>query len=57
MSNQESDSSSEYGWRESDGDAKPSSSRKKLLIALIVMVIIMGSPWWITAIPEFGFTR
>ncbi|MDA0230804.1 MAG: hypothetical protein O3B21_11540 [Proteobacteria bacterium] len=57
MSSQEPESSSNYGWRESDGDSKPGGNRKKLIFAVIAMVIIMGSPWWMTAIPQFGFSN
>lgn len=57
MSTPDSDSSSDYGWR--DSETKPASrmSLKKAIISIIVLVIIMGSPWWVTAIPQFGFTN
>jgi len=57
MSSQEPESSSDYGWRESDGDSRFGGNRKKLIIAIIAMAIIMASPWWVTAIPQFGFTN
>ena len=57
MSSQEPESSSDYGWRESEGNSRFGGNRKKILIAVIAMVIIMGSPWWVTAIPQFGFTN
>ena len=57
MNSQEPESSSNYGWRESEGDSRFGGNRKKILIAVIAMVIIMGSPWWVTAIPQFGFTN
>ena len=57
MSSQEPETSSDYGWRESDGDSKFGGNRKKTIIAVVVMAIILASPWWVTAIPQFGFTN
>lgn len=57
MSSQEPETSSDYGWRESDGDSKFGGNRKKIIIAVVVMAIILASPWWVTAIPQFGFTN
>jgi hypothetical protein len=57
MSTPDSDSSSDYGWRDSDSKTTSRLPAKKALIAIIVMIVIMGSPWWITVIPSFGFTN
>ena len=57
MSTQEPESSSEYGMRESEGESRPGGSRMKILLAIIALVLVMGSPWWVTAIPQFGFTN
>ncbi len=29
---------------------------RKLIMALVLLIVVLGSPWWLTAIPEFGFT-
>jgi len=57
MSSPDSDSSSDYGWRDSETKSTSRMSLKKAIISIIVLVIIMGSPWWLTAIPQFGFTN
>ncbi len=57
MSSQETETSSNYGGRDSDGGSRLGGNRKKMIIAIIAMVVIMGSPWWVTAIPQFGFTN
>jgi len=57
MTSQDPETSSDYGWRESDGQSSSRFSLKKTLIAIAMLVVIMGSPWWVTAIPEFGFTE
>lgn len=57
MSDQQPDSSSESGWSESEGSSRFGGSKRKMLITLIVLVVILGSPWWVTAIPQFGFTN
>lgn len=55
MSTPDSDSSSGYGTGGSGKTTRLPAT--KILIALIVMVVIMGIPWWLTLIPEFGFTN
>jgi hypothetical protein len=57
MSTPDSDSSTDYGWREPETKSTSRMSLKKAIISIIVLVIIMGSPWWLTAIPQFGFTN
>ena len=57
MSSQEPESSSDYGMHESDSNSRFGGNRKKLIIAIMAMAIIMASPWWVTAIPQFGFTN
>ena len=57
MSSQEPESSSDYGMHESDSNSRFGGNRKKLIIAILAMAIIMASPWWVTAIPQFGFTN
>ena len=57
MSDQQPESSSESGLRESEGSSSFVGSKRKMLITLIVTVVILGSPWWVTAIPQFGFTN
>ncbi len=57
MSSQEPESSPDYGMHESAGDSRVGGNRIKLIIAILAMTIIMASPWWVTAIPQFGFTN
>ncbi len=57
MSTPDSDSSSDYGWRDSDAETTSRMPIKKAIIAIVVLVVIIGSPWWVTAIPQFGFTN
>ena len=57
MSSPEPESSSDYGWRESDGSSRLGGNKIKLIIAVVVMAAILASPWWVTAIPQFGFTN
>ena len=45
---------------DSTDDTKGTTPRlpaRMVLIAIVVLVAIMGSPWWVTAIPQFGFTN
>tara|TARA_B100000530_G_C15519572_1_gene314010 strand:- start:11 stop:181 length:171 start_codon:yes stop_codon:yes gene_type:complete len=45
---------------DSTDDTKGTTARlpaRMVLIAIVVLVAIMGSPWWVTAIPQFGFTN
>lgn len=57
MSSQETGTSSDYGGHESSDGSRLGGNRKKMIIAIVAMVVIMGSPWWVTAIPQFGFTN
>ncbi len=57
MSTQEPESTSDYGSRESDADSKTGGSTLTKLIAIIALVVVLGSPWWVTVIPQFGFTN
>mgnify|MGYP001069726096 CR=1 FL=1 len=57
MSTPDSDSSSDYGWRDSESETTSRIPTKKAIIAIVVMAIIMSSPWWVTAVPQFGFTN
>ena len=57
MSSQEPESSPDYGMQGSDGNSRLGGNRTKLIIAILAMAIIMASPWWVTAIPQFGFTN
>ncbi len=41
--------------RPADSGRSPLSSRK-LIMALVLLIFVLGTPWWLTAIPEFGFT-
>ncbi|MDP6474898.1 MAG: hypothetical protein QF449_16025 [Alphaproteobacteria bacterium] len=50
MSNQEPDSSSDYGWRESDGASQPRRSASHNLIAAIIVIGLISLLFWLKAV-------
>lgn len=54
MSSPETDSSSSFDTQDSTADSSSPMTLKKAIISVVVLVVILGSPWWLTAIPGFS---
>jgi hypothetical protein len=47
MSGQDSGSSSDYGWRESDGGKSPGASKLNKFIAAIIVLVLVSAFFWL----------
>ena len=50
MSTQGPESSSDYGWRESDGDSKGRRTNKHNLLAAAIVILLVSMLFWLKAV-------